>query len=98
MTWSQPIIIRECILKNRTYVSHHVKGYKWNEPNLTFKKQRKLWIITVFLCQRMLLFSVCCLLCYSVNWLHLTLIAYESGFAVYTYQHVIVMLDVAKWT
>ena len=34
-----------------------------NKINLTsIKKQRKLWIITVFLCQHMSPFSVCCLL------------------------------------
>ena len=49
ITWSQPIIVRECIFKNQTYVSRHVKGLKWNKPNLTpIKKQRKLWIITLF--------------------------------------------------
>ena len=44
-------------------------------------------------------FSVCCLLCYSANWLYFTLIAYEfQALQSYTYQNVIVTLDVAKWT
>ena len=51
-----------------------------------------------FLCQRMLPFSVCCLLCYSANWLHITLIVHEFLGLQYThYQHLIVMLDVDKW-
>ena len=38
-----------------------------------------------FRCQRMSPFSVCCLLCYSANWLHFTLIAYEfQALQVYT--------------
>ena len=50
MTWSQPIIVRECISKNRTCISRHVKGLKRFKPNLTsVKKQRKLWIVAVFL-------------------------------------------------
>ena len=49
MTWSQTIIVRECISRVRIYVSRHVKGLKRNKPNLTsIKKQRKLWLITVF--------------------------------------------------
>ena len=45
-------------------------------------------------------FTVCCLLCYSANWLYFTLIAYEFQALQYTHidQHVIVMVDVAKWT
>ena len=38
-----------------------------------------------FLCQRMSLFSVCCLLFYNANWLHLTLIAYEFQALQFTY-------------
>ena len=49
MTWSQTVIVRECIFKIRTYVSRHVKGLKRNKLNLTsIKKQRKLWLITIF--------------------------------------------------
>ena len=52
-----------------------------------------------FICRRKSPFSVCCLLCYSANWLHFTLIACEfQALQYYTYQHVIVTLDVAKWT
>ena len=46
------------------------------------------------LCKHMSPFSVCCLLCYSANQLHITLIAYEFQALQYThYQHVIVALD-----
>ena len=39
-------------------------------------------------------FSVCCLLCYSANWLHITLIVYVFQALQYThYQHVIVAFD-----
>ena len=44
-------------------------------------------------------FSVCCLLCDSANWLHITLFALEFQALQYThYQHVTVTLGVDKWT
>ena len=82
MAWSQPIIVRECIFKNQNLCLRHVKGKMPNKTNLTsIKKQRKLWIKTIFIVN-----SMCCLLCYSANWLHFTLNMYE--FQTLQYRHI----------
>ena len=44
-----------------------------------------------FLWQRLSPFSVCCLLCYNVNWLHFTSIAY--GFQALQYTHIRMLLE-----
>ena len=44
-------------------------------------------------------FSVCCLLCYIANWLHIALIVYEfQALRLIHHWHVIVSLGVDKWT
>ena len=43
--------------------------------------------------------GVCCLLCYSANWLHISLMAYKFQTLPYAFhQHVVVTLDIDKWT
>ena len=67
-----------------------LKGNGGMNTNLmSIKIHRKLWIKPFFPCQRISSFSVCCLLCYSTNLLHITLFAHEFQSLPYIhYQHV----------
>ena len=45
----QKTLLEKAISRIKTFVSRHVKGQEWNEPNLTkTKKQRTIRIMTAF--------------------------------------------------
>ena len=76
-----------------TELTNHCSSMHFQESVLSLMFQGALKV------QRISPFCVCCLLCYSAIWLHITVIVYEFHALQYThYQRVIVILDVVKRT